>query len=314
MELRQLERFLAVVDRGSLAEAAREVGLTQQAISASVAALERELDVRLFDRAPGGVTRLTEVGRALVPHARAQLAADRRARRDIGNLACARSGTVTLGIGETFAGDIVAHAVSRILAERPDLRVNLVQGYSEQLLSRLYAGEFDFVAAGMSNMTLPAGYEARVIYSARDVIACRSAHPAAALARPGLADLQGYPWLVPYSRPSDVDVITEAFVARRLSPPTRFVGTDAYRVGMRLLASNDLLIMTSPALLADRLIRESYGVHVLPLDSPGVTRHASLVASSERPLSAAAETLYAALVSAAADDGVVQRPPLGGAA
>jgi hypothetical protein len=78
---------------------------------------------------------------------------------------------------------------------------------------------------------------------------------------------------------------------------------------MRLLASNDLLIMTSPALLANRLVRESYGVHVLSVDSPGVTRHASLVASSERPLSPAADTLYAAIVAAAADDGAVQRPP-----
>jgi molybdate transport repressor ModE-like protein len=309
VELRQLERFLAVVDRGSLAEAARQVGLTQQAVSASIAALEKELEARLFDRAPGGVTRLTDAGHALVPHARAQLAADQRARRDISNLASARSGTVTLGIGETFAEDIVARAVSAILTERPDLRVNLVQGYSEQLMARLYAGEFDFLAAGVSNMTLPAGFEARVIYSARDVVACRAAHPAARLASPTLADLQGYPWLVPYSRPSDVDVITEAFVARGLAPPTRFIGTDAYRVGMRLLASNDLLIMTSPALLANRLVRESYGIHVLPVDSPGVTRHASLVASSERPLSPAADTLYAAIVAAAADDGAVQRPP-----
>ena len=59
MELKQLERFLAVYDEGSLAKAAKTLGLTQQALSASLANLEDSLGARLFDRGPGGVTRPT---------------------------------------------------------------------------------------------------------------------------------------------------------------------------------------------------------------------------------------------------------------
>ena len=299
MELRQLERFLAVADHGSLAEVARREGLTQQGISASIAALERELgDVRLFDRSPGGVTRLTDIGHALLPHARAQLSADQRARRDIASLASARSGTVTVGIGETFAGDIVAGVVTAILDERPDLRVNLVEGYSERLLPRLYAGEFDFLAAGASDMTLPAGFEARVIYTANDVVACRPGHPLAGRPSLRVADLEGYPWLVPYSRPSDVDVITEAFVAAGVPPPVRFTGSDAFRIGVQLMASTNLLIMTSPALLRSAMLRDSFAVEILDVAAPTVVRNASLIASIERPLTPAAQILY---------DGIVRR-------
>ena len=75
MELRQLKRFLAVYDQGSLVLAAKSLGLTQQALSASLANLEEELGVRLFSRSPGGVTRPTDYGETLVRHARAQLAA-----------------------------------------------------------------------------------------------------------------------------------------------------------------------------------------------------------------------------------------------
>lgn len=304
MELRQLERFLAVVDHGTLAAAARELGLTQQALSASLSGLERELDVRLFDRGPGGITKLTAYGEALVSHARAQMAADRRAREALRGLAEAETGTVTVGIGETFAGDIIAPAVSRLHAERPGLRINLIEGYSEQILERLYDGEFDFVAVGVGDFALREGFRAEVIYSANDVVACRPGHPLAGKRRVRLADLADYTWVVPYSRPSDVEVITETFVAAGLEPPARFIGSDAYRIGMKLLAANDFLLMTSPALVTSRMAKETWGVHILPIDRPTVRRNASLVTPTERPMTPAAAAMLAEVRAAAASYGL----------
>lgn len=299
MELRQLERFLAVVDHGTLAAAARELGLTQQALSASLAGLEKALDVRLFDRGPGGITKLTAYGETLVTHARSQIAADRRAREALRSLANAETGTVTVGIGETFAGDIIEPAVSLVHAERPGLRINLIEGYSEQILERLYDGEFDFVAVGVGGFALREGFGAEVIYSADDVVACRPAHPLARKRKVRLRDLAGYTWVVPYSRPTDVDVITEAFIAEGLEPPTRFIGSDAYRIGMKLLAANDFLLMTSPALVTSRLAKEAWGVHILPVARPSVRRNASLVTPSERPMTPAAAAMLKAVRQAA---------------
>lgn len=306
MELRQLERFLAVVDRGTLAAAARQLGLTQQALSASLSGLEKELDVRLFDRGPGGITRLTPYGEALVSHARSQIAADRRAHEALRSLADAETGTVTVGIGETFAGDIIAPAVSRLHQERPRLRINLIEGYSEQILERLYDGEFDFVAVGVADFALRDGFRAEVIYSANDVVACRPGHPLAGKRRVRLTDLADYTWLVPYSRPSDVDVITETFVAAGLEPPSRFIGSDAYRIGMKLLTANDFLLMTSPALVTSRLAKETWGVHVLPVDRPTVRRNASLVTPTERPMTPAAAALLGEVRAAASNYGAVR--------
>lgn len=301
MELRQLERFLAVFDHGTLAAAARELDLTQQALSASLSTLEHDLEVRLFNRAPGGITRPTAYGETLVSHARSQLAADRRARLDLDNLRDAQSGTVTIGIGETFAGDILEPAVTRLLAERPKLRINLIEGYSEKILERLYDGEFDFVAVGVGGFTLRDGFHAEPIYTANDVVACRPGHPLTKEPNLALADLVGYDWMVPYSRPSDRDAIIDAFVAEDLPPPGRFIGSDAYRIGMKLLLANDFLSMTSPALLMSRLVRDGYGVRLLPVDKPTVKRNASLVSNSDRPMTPAAEALLDAVRIAAAN-------------
>ncbi|MEM9302667.1 MAG: LysR family transcriptional regulator [Pseudomonadota bacterium] len=298
MELKQLQRFLAVANDGTLAAAARTLGLTQQALSASLASLEKELDARLFDRAPGGITRLTGAGEALLPHARSQLAGDRRARDAVRALRDAETGTVTIGIGETFAGDIIADAVTQLHRLQPEVRVNLIEGYSEKLLERLYSGEFDFVAAGLSGETLPDGFASERIYSADDVIAARRDHPLAGR-RAQLEELAGFTWLIPYSRPSDRAVIVDAFLAADLDPPRRFIGTDAYRIGMKLLAANDFLLMTPAALVTNRLATTHYGITTLDVSRPTVRRNASLVASAERPMTPVAQALHDAIRKAA---------------
>lgn len=291
MELRQLKRFLAVYDHGSLVLAAKSLGLTQQALSASLANLEEELGLRLFDRSPGGITRPTDYGETLVRHARAQVAADERALEELRSAGEGRSGTVTVGIGEAFAGDMIVAAVAAMQERRPDVRINLIEGYSEQLCHRLYNGEFDFIAAGVSAFELDDDYVREQVYSSDDVIVCRADHPLVARRRLKLADLQGYPWLVPYSRPSDLNAIVDCFVAENLEPPTRIIGSDAYRIGMRLLRRSDLLMMVAPALVAPELALDPPPLASLKIDRPTIHRHASLIYARHRPMTPPAELL-----------------------
>jgi len=291
MEYRELERFLAVFDQGSLAAAARQFDITQQALSLSLARLEEELGVRLFDRTPGGITLPTLYGNALVRHARAQLAGAERARQEMLHIREGCVGTVTIGLGESFAADIILDALMQFRATHPGIRVNLIEGYSDKLRHRLYDGEFDFIAAGVSAYELAEGYTREVLYSMDDVIAVRPEHPLAGRKKLQLKDLQGYAWLVPYSRPADLEQIVEAFVAAGLEPPRNVVGSDAYRIGLQLLLASDLLIMVSPALIALELSRKPPVLRVLKLDGPTVRRNASLIYSAERPLTPVADHL-----------------------
>ncbi|WP_306318350.1 MULTISPECIES: LysR family transcriptional regulator [unclassified Streptomyces] len=78
MDQEAVRTFLAVADEGQIQIAAAELGITQQAASKRVAALERELGVRLFTRTPRGA-RLTLDGETFLPHARELLTAAGRA-------------------------------------------------------------------------------------------------------------------------------------------------------------------------------------------------------------------------------------------
>ncbi len=68
METQNLRAFALVAETGSFSLAAEKLHLTQPAISKRVALLEQQLDCELFDRI-GRHIRLTEAGRALLPHA-----------------------------------------------------------------------------------------------------------------------------------------------------------------------------------------------------------------------------------------------------
>ncbi|MEC3915817.1 LysR family transcriptional regulator [Nocardia sp. CDC160] len=99
MEMRQIECFLACCDHRSFTAAARELNLVQSAVSTSVAKLEHEVGVRLFDRTPRTLE-LTEAGRAMVVPARALL----RARRDIVDAIDAARGEIR---GEVVIGNLM---------------------------------------------------------------------------------------------------------------------------------------------------------------------------------------------------------------
>ena len=291
MEIRQLERFLAVIEHGSLSAAAKHLGLTQQALSASISKLEKEINLSLFDRAPGGVTKPTPYGRALVRHARSQMAAIGRALHELHAIHDATSGTITIGVGEAFASEIIASAVKRLHSMRPEIRINLIEGYSELLLERLREGEFDFVAGGTGGLHPPEDLAHELLYSSNDVVVARSGHPLAGRKNLQLVDLQDYTWLVPYSRTSDLNVIVETFVLERLDPPKRIIGTDAYMAGMNLMLGNDFLFMTTPGLIGSQSAGSAGLLQVLDIDRPTVQRHAHLIYSAQTPMSPVAAIL-----------------------
>ena len=105
MTLRQLEYLVAVIDEGSFGRAALALYVSQPTLSNQVRALEAEIGGRLLERLPRGV-RPTPTGEAMLPAARAALAAAERARRsarmvlglEAGELEIATVGTVALGL------------------------------------------------------------------------------------------------------------------------------------------------------------------------------------------------------------------------
>lgn len=109
---------------GSLSAAARRLEITPMAASRRLAALEREMGVRLMHRTTRAAS-LTAEGEALLPHAQAILEAGDAARAAVAPSGGGASGLLRVTVPAAFGRKIVAPLVPPLLDANPALRIDL---------------------------------------------------------------------------------------------------------------------------------------------------------------------------------------------
>jgi DNA-binding transcriptional LysR family regulator len=171
MELRQLQYLVAVADEASFTKAATKAHVAQPGVSAQIRRLERELGQVLLDRS-GGTVRVTEAGAAVLPYARAALAAVAAVRDSADALAGLTRGHVTVGIIGWISSPSLD--LPGLLAgfhhDHPGIEITLTEAASDALIGALRAGRLDvaLVAAGPA---LPPELAAEVVVDEPLVIA-----------------------------------------------------------------------------------------------------------------------------------------------
>jgi DNA-binding transcriptional LysR family regulator len=132
--------FLAVLDAGSFSGAARALRRVPSAVSMTIANLEAELDLRLFDRS-GREPVPTDAARALEPQARAIAAQLRQLEAH----ALALHGGLERRLGLAIASELLlvpwSAPLAQLAEEFPALEIELVSGPQGDMLRRLYDGE-----------------------------------------------------------------------------------------------------------------------------------------------------------------------------
>ncbi|MFJ4184863.1 LysR family transcriptional regulator [Kitasatospora sp. NPDC089509] len=198
MELRQLQYFVTVARHGSFTRAAELLHLSQPGVSAQIRQLERELGHQLLDRS-GRTVRPTRVGEAVLPHARAALAAAAAARRAAQEFDGLRHGRVRLG---TVAGAALtpppalgvfpglATALAAFRQEYPGIDFALAEDSTARMLGDLREGRLDLAVIGLpaaatgresdDGWTALAGLALHPVLEVPLVALCPADHPLAA--------------------------------------------------------------------------------------------------------------------------------------
>ena len=133
VELDWLETFLAVVDRGGFTAASAQVHRSQSRVSAHIAALERELGIRLIERGRRPAV-VTDAGRVFAVHAREILAGVRTARAAVAAMSALSDEHVVVHTTSWLAGTLFPPVLADVLADFPAARVTLTErdGGSEE--------------------------------------------------------------------------------------------------------------------------------------------------------------------------------------
>lgn len=193
MTLEQLRIFVAVAERGHVTRAARDLNLTQSAVSASISALEDRHRVRLFHRVGRGVE-LSPDGAAFLGEARAVLAQAGRAGQALDDLAGLRRGAVRIAASQTVASYWLPQRMAAFADAHPGVSLALTVGNTAQVAAWVAGGVCDLgvvegEAGGEAFEVLTLEGDALSLYAAQG-------HPLAARASVKADDLAGHAWIL----------------------------------------------------------------------------------------------------------------------
>ncbi len=185
VEVRHLAALRAVSEEGSFGAAALKLGYAQSAISQQVAALERYVGRRLFDR-PGGSrpVALTRAGELLLGHAESIMSRLAAARSDLESLDEDDVGrSLRIGASQSIAGAVLPRILQNIGADPGEIDFDVRQSNDDrELLGLLESGDLDVAFA---EMPIPDGpLEAIRLFDDPYVLLVQDEHPYAELGRP----------------------------------------------------------------------------------------------------------------------------------
>ncbi len=244
MELRQLEHFVAVAQDGSFTRAAKRLGYVQSALSVSIQALERELEVRLFDRTTHRV-RLTDAGEALLAGARATIDCAEVLRSQAAAVHGVLRGRLRIGSMQAFTALNVPRLLGRFHREHPLVEITMrpAVGGAAALLAGVLEGDLDLAFVAVAE--LPAGLRALPLLSEPILLA-------------GGAD--GTP---PAAEPVALRELADASFVD--FPPGWIVRTLVDRAFAALDVRRRVMIEVADVDACRQLVREGLGVALLPV-------------------------------------------------
>jgi len=203
MDTALLEVFLEVARRESFTAAAGSLGYTQSAISRQIAALEASVGVPLFDRLPRGV-RLTEEGRALMPHATAVAGRLRAAVADVRAVRTLGGGGLRLGAIPTADMALIPRAVAEFRRAHPAVVVSHREGLTRGLIVDVREGDLDLAVIGTADPKPEfEGVRLRKLMDDALSVALPLGHRLTDREQLSLADLEGENWIAGQPRSQD---------------------------------------------------------------------------------------------------------------
>ena len=145
MENKNVAAFVKVVEYNSFTKAAESLGYSQAAVTAQIKALEKELEVPLFDRI-GKRIFLTQEGRTFLPHALDMLKAEEAAIHSV-RPAGELSGELHICSASSYASEVLPGILLRYLRLHPGVKITVkISDYPEDTTRMLARGEIDFLA------------------------------------------------------------------------------------------------------------------------------------------------------------------------
>ncbi|MGB1883492.1 MAG: LysR family transcriptional regulator [Gammaproteobacteria bacterium] len=297
IDLRRMRTVVEVARAEAITTAAQTLGLTQSAVSRTVAEVEDALGHRLFDRLPRGI-QLTERGERFVDRAKRVLAEVDDLIAEMSERPTSVTGRLRVGLAAT--GYYAAAALISLARQHPDVAFETAHDSAQSLCPRVLHGELDIVIGSSSYLKRWRELEVTPLRPMHFACLVRKNHPILKNDQPQEIDLLGYPLILPESIELNYSDIAQRYVHHGLPRLRPHYVTDNFELAAKLLTETEAFM---PFMHPDKTLG-GIDAHFVPLrDVVDMPRHyLSYARARHRPRTQVVELFEKVLVDEFPDD------------
>jgi DNA-binding transcriptional LysR family regulator len=227
LKFRHLEVLLVICEARSITAAARELHMTQPAVSHWLADIEELVGMPLFVR--GRQLKTTASGEVLRRHAERMLGDVRRAGQDLIAVSQGLAGTLRVGSIISAAPSLIPQTIATLHAEFPDLHIHvLFEGTFEMLLERLHQKQVDLVIGPLDIRAQKSGFQTELLIADTVAVVVSPGHPLARKRKPTWQEAAELPWIMPPQGTIMRQRVESAFLQAKVPVPPPRVETASH--------------------------------------------------------------------------------------
>ena len=234
VDVSRLRAIVAVHDFGSVQNAAHFLAVSQPAVSSSISSLEKDLDIALFVRTPGGMI-ATPAGVSAAISFKRIISELRKIKDDTASVDGASSGLVCVGGLAYSRNALLPKVIKHVLANFPQIVVRTVEGPIDALLMALHAGDVDIIICARPDPALLEGIVVEPLVQDRMRLFVFRDHPLARRKKLHGQDVIQYPFILPPIGSITRKLLDTAFQKAAGRTPEGSVETSSYTIIRKLL-------------------------------------------------------------------------------
>lgn len=239
MKLNSLRDFMAVAERGSLRAAARQLDVTQPAITRSIQELEKELGVVLLERRAKGVS-LTKMGEVFLRRTRAVHSELERARSELDQMRGEMNGHICVCLSGVAHMAMLPSAMAGFRQRYPNVQLNIIDGLLPSVEAELKDGIVDcYIGPTLGEVS--GELTAEKLLDSYRVIVGRHGHPLANAK--SLRELVDAEWVTTSVTYRAEEELAPLFASHGLPPPRLIVQAKSALTFLFTVAYSDLLML-----------------------------------------------------------------------
>lgn len=267
---RRLLYIVSTAKYGSFTAAAERVGVTQSAITKSVAELERELGYVIFNRTARGVF-LTDEGRAFVERAARILDDIRELFRGSAAKSDPYDDTLRIGVCPASLEWLLVEPLSALMSQHPSIRLEITGGSFDKIVQQLRAGAVDVALGYEAAFETQPDFRRDTLPPLRTSFFVRQGHPILDIGQVTIGDIAKYDLISPSGSPPYDVVWRRVYEEAEVEPPGRLHIVDYFPIVARLVRNSDAIGLVSLQYTETRIFKSRFAtvpfLQLLPASS-----------------------------------------------